>query len=30
MGKVADIQVNLGIAELNKIKHILSSPILIM
>lgn len=27
MGKVADIQVNLGILELYKIKHILGSPI---
>lgn len=27
MGRVADVQVNAGIVELNKIKHILGSPI---
>lgn len=30
MEKVANIQVNLGIAELNKIKHILGCPILLI
>lgn len=30
MGKVANVQANLGTAELNKIKHVLGSPIFLI